>query len=222
MDTKFAVIGAGNCGQTMAAHLKSLNQNVKLFNRSIKKLNEIKHNNGIKLSNMVSGKWMPDLVTNDIKKAIENVDMIMITTPASSHKDLAATIAPHLKEDQTVILNPGRTFGALEFLNVARVNGLKKDVTIAEAQTTIYTCRTVKNGDADLISIKNNVMIGSIPANNISEVIEKIKDIYPQFKPVKNTLVTGLNNIGAILHPTPTLFNLGWIEHPNNNLTSKD
>ena len=214
-DPIFAVIGAGNSGQTTAAHLKSLNQNVRLYNRSIEKLQEIKQNNGIQVNNLITGRWMPDVITDDIKTAIEDADVIMITTPASSHMDLAKACAPYLKEDQIVILNPGRTFGALEFLNVARNNGLKLDITIAEAQTTLYTCRVLKNGEADLLALKNNVWIGSIPARNISNVIEKIKHIYPQFQPVRNTLITGLNNIGAILHPTPTLFNIGWIEKPD-------
>ncbi|GAH76920.1 unnamed protein product, partial [marine sediment metagenome] len=56
-----------------------------------------------------------DKVTNDIKLALEGAELIMIVTPANAHAKIAKDCAPHLKGNQVVILNPGRTGGALEF-----------------------------------------------------------------------------------------------------------
>lgn len=211
----FAVIGAGNCGQAMAAHLKSLDYKVKLYNRSAEKINAINKKDGITLKGILKGRWMPDRVTTSIYDTIKDADIIMIVTPASAHKEIAAMCAQHLREDQIVILNPGRTFGALEFLNTIKKNGFKNNITIAEAQTTIYTARLASICEVEVLALKNSVWISSIPSDNISKVYNILKDIYPQFSPVENTLITSLNNIGAILHPTPTLFNVGWIEKPN-------
>jgi opine dehydrogenase len=212
---RFAVIGAGNCGQAMAAHLTSLGFEVNLYNRSKGRIDAIKKGGGIKLRGILGGLWMPSKVTTNMKEAIEGVDIIMVVIPASGHKDIAKACTPYLKDGQTVILNPGRTFGALEFLNVIRKNRLKVRITIAETQTTIYTARLIKDGEVEVLALKNSVSIASIPANQIIKIIDALRDIYPQLVPAKNVLITSMDNIGAILHPTPTLFNVGWIEKTN-------
>lgn len=210
-----AVLGAGNCGQAMAAHLRSMGIKVNLYNRSKGRINAIKKNGGINIKGVISGLWMPSKITTDIGEAIEDVDIIMIVIPASGHGDLAKACAPYLKDEQTVILNPGRTFGALEFLKIIRKNESKARITVAETQTTIYTARLIKDGEVELIALKNSVLIASIPANQITKIVDTLKYIYPQLNQAKNVLITSLNNMGAILHPTPTLFNVGWIEKPD-------
>ena len=80
------------------------------------------------------------LITDDIVQALDNPDVILITTPANSHAELASLIAKTLKKECLIVLNPGRTFGALEFRNILRkIPNFKQ--TIAETQTIIYTCR---------------------------------------------------------------------------------
>jgi len=209
---KFAVIGAGNCGQAMAAHLKSLGFEVNLFNRSNERIDDIIKNDGITLHGVLSEKWKPDIITTDIGEAVSDADIVMVITPASAHRDLAKSCAPFLNKNQIVILNPGRTFGALEFLNTIKKHGSEEEIIVAEAQTTIYTARLIKNGDVEVLALKKDVWLASIPSKKVTNLINLLKNIYPQFTPVKNVLVTSLNNIGAILHPTPTLFNIGWIE----------
>ena len=57
-------------------------------------------------------------VTDDIHIALEDPEVILITTPAHSHKELAELIAKNIKKSAVVVLNPGRTFGALEFRSI--------------------------------------------------------------------------------------------------------
>ena len=57
------------------------------------------------------------LYYKDIEKAVENSDIILITSPASSHKELGELIGKNIKRKTLIVLNPGRTFGALEFKN---------------------------------------------------------------------------------------------------------
>lgn len=208
---RFAVIGAGNCGQAMAAHLTSLGFQVNLYNRSTERINAIKKGGGIRLRGVISGLWMPSRVTTDIREAIENANIVMVVIPASGHAEIAEKCAPHLRDGQTVILNPGRTLGSLEFLRIVRRKS-KVRVTIAETQTTIYTARLIKDGEVDVIALKNKVSVASIPANQVTAIVDMLGDVFPQLVPAKNILKTGMDNIGAILHPAPTLFNIGWIE----------
>ncbi len=42
----------------------------------------------------------------------------MVVTPSSAHRDVAAGLASYLQDGQIVVLNPGRTCGAIEFAKV--------------------------------------------------------------------------------------------------------
>lgn len=212
-EVKFAVIGAGNGGCAMAAHLALKGFDVTLYNRSEKRLEPIRARGGILLEGVdESGFATIKQVTSDIEEAIRDVDVIMVTVPATGHRDVARAVAPFLHEDQIVVLNPGRTGGALEFRNILRQSGLKKEITIAEAQTFIYACRVIKPAHVKIFSVKNEVAVAALPAYRTPKVVEILSKAYPEFKPASNVLETSFNNIGAIFHPTPTLLNTGRIE----------
>jgi opine dehydrogenase len=208
---KFAVIGAGNGGQAMAAHLSIMGFEVILYNRSPETIEKIRQNGGITLKGAVKGRGTPFL-TSDIRDAIQGADVIMVTVPASGHRDIAYAMAPYLQDGQAVVLNPGRTGGALEFSNIFRQLGVTANVVIGEAETLIYACRVMEPGLVNINSIKNVVYLATIPSYSVWSVLQKINLAYPQFTAAHNVLETSLNNIGAIFHPTPTLLNAGRIE----------
>ncbi|MDZ7837274.1 MAG: hypothetical protein U5N58_04580 [Actinomycetota bacterium] len=56
------------------------------------------------------------LSSNRIDKVIKGADVIMVVVPANAHASIAQRCAPYLEDGQIVVLNPGRTCGALEFL----------------------------------------------------------------------------------------------------------
>ncbi|MGB9812070.1 MAG: NAD/NADP octopine/nopaline dehydrogenase family protein [Thermovenabulum sp.] len=210
--TSFAVIGAGNGGLAMAGYLGLMGYNVNLYNRSYDKLIDLVKNPVIHLSGTYEGEGRLCKVTNDIKEAIDGVDVIMVTTPATAHKELAAAMAPFLKKGQIIILNPGRTCGAFEVLEVLRQWEAEKDVVVAEAQTFIYACRAMSNTSVKIFSVKNEVKLAAIPSDQTDKVIKAVSHAFPQFKKATDVLETSLNNFGAIFHPAPTLLNSGHIE----------
>jgi opine dehydrogenase len=67
--------------------------------------------------------------------------------------------------------------------------------------------------EAHIFRRKNTVPLAAFPASKTPEVLDVLKDIYPQFINGRNILYTSLNNMGAIFHPALTLLNAGWIEH---------
>jgi len=211
---KFAVIGAGNGGQATAAHLALMGFKVNLYNRGKERIEHIQKKRGIEVTGMINAFGELNTVTTNIKEAIEDANIIMVVIPASGHEDIARVCAPYLKDGQIVILSPGRTFGALEFINTVRKDGSDADIIIAETQTIIYTSRYKEGAKVEILALKKRVPLAALPANRTEEVIAIMKGIYPQLVPAINVLKTGLDNIGAIFHPTPTLLNVGWIETP--------
>jgi len=155
----------------------------------------------------------PALVTSDVRQAIRGAGLIMVATPAFTHKMIAKACADWLEDGQIIVLNPGRTGGALEFLTTVRDCGCTKNIVIAETQTLIYSCRKTAGNAVSIYGVKNAVDISAFPANQIDKVLTALRPYYEQFQPVKNGLCTSLANIGSMFHPTPILLNIGRIEN---------
>ena len=211
-DSTIAVIGAGNGGQAMAGFLALKGFGVNLWNRSGSKVNLLNKIGGIVLEGQVTGFATPNLMTSDIGEAVHGARLIMVTVPASGHRDVAAQMAPYLSDGQIIVLNPGRTGGALEFRQVLLKNNCNCDVTIVETSTFIYASRTTAEGVSHIYGIKQRVPVAALPATRTIEVLRVLRKAYPQFIPAENVLFTGFDNIGAVFHPLPVLLNAGRIE----------
>ncbi len=213
--TRFTVIGAGHGGKAMAAHLALLGFPVMLFNRTPERVTAIRLRGGIELegeSGNPSGFGKLAGVTSDYAMALSEAEVIMVVTPSSAHREVAKACAPHLQNGQIVVLNPGRTCGAIEFVKVLRDVDCQADVTVAETGTFIYAARSDGPAQARIFRIKEAVPLAALPAVNTACVLEALRPAYPQFIDGGNVLKTSLDNMGAIFHPALTLLNAGWIE----------
>jgi opine dehydrogenase len=214
-ETKYTVIGAGHGGKAMAAHLALMGFPVTLYNRTPENVAVIKARGGIELGSYEGGPHgfgQMALVTSDMGEALEQAEVIMVVVPATGHADIARVIAPHLRDGQIVVLNPGRTGGALEFVHVLGERGCQADVTVAEAETLIYACRSDGPAQARIFRMKEAVPLAALPATRTPRVLEALASAFPLFIDGTSVLHTGLNNMGAIFHPTLTLLNAGRIE----------
>jgi len=211
---QFTVIGAGNGGKAMAAHLAIKGAVVTLYNRTWKNIEAINQRGGIALKGDVLDQDFGkiDLLTSDIREATMASKIIMVVTPAFAHAEIARKIAPFLVDGQIIVLNPGRTFGAFEFRKILSESGCETNVIIAETQTFIYASRSEGPAQALIYKIKDVVPLAAFPAEGTQKVLQALEPYYPQFIDGKTVLHTGLDNIGAIFHPTITLHNAGWIE----------
>jgi opine dehydrogenase len=196
----------------MAGHLAVMGFHTRLWNRSRERVDNVVDRGGIDLEGIVEGFGRVDLATDDIRTAIEGADVIMVVVPATGHRFVAQQCAPYLTSKQVVILNPGRTFGALEFLKVLREEKSRARPTIAEAQTFIYVSRHTDFAHARIMQVKNSVPLAAIPAYRTPDVLGQVRKALPQFVAASNVLETSLDNIGAIFHPTLTILNAARIE----------
>ena len=212
---RFTVIGAGHGGKAMAAHLALMGFPVVLFNRTPQHVATIQKRGGVDVSYVgtgLNGFGPLQAVTSDYAEALADAEVIMVVVPASAHHDVAQGCAPHLKDGQIVLLNPGRTCGAIEFMKVLRDSGCQADATVAEAATFIYASRSEGPAQARILRVKEAVPLAALPATRTARVLDALRPAYPQFIDGGNVLETSLNNMGAIFHPALTLLNAGWIE----------
>jgi len=211
----YTVIGAGNGGKAMTAHLALMGKTVTMYNRTFSHIEVIACRKGLELESFIDGPrgfGAVKCATSDIAEALKDAEVIMVVIPSSGHADIAKIVAPHLKDGQIILLHPGRTFGAIEFDMTLKKEGCQADVIIAEAETFIYASRADGPAQARIFRIKEAVPIAALPATRTQQVLEAIHDIYPQYIDGENVLRTGLNNMGAIFHPAIAILSAGRIE----------
>lgn len=208
----FCVVGAGHGGLAMAGHLGITGFPVRLYNRTERNLHALRWHGGIKVTGEVEGFGPVQLASSDMAEAISGADMIMVVVPATAHRFVAGEMAPCLQAGQVVVLNPGRTGGALEFRQILRKARQDEDFLVAETSTFLYASRALSRHEAHIFRIKNSVRLATLPAHLIPDVLAVLNPVFPQFTAGDNVLSTGMENIGAIFHPALTLMNAGWIE----------
>lgn len=213
----YAVVGAGHGGLAMAGHLGLMGYPLTLYNRTPENLEGVRWHGGVSLQGAAEGFGAVASVTSDLAEVAAHADILMIATPSTAHRPLAEGLAAHLRPGQIVVLNPGRTGGALEFSRVLAEKHVAVPLVIAEAQTFIYASRALSRHEARIFRIKNAVPLATLPAYWLPEILPIIHQAYPQFTAGHDVLATSLENIGAIFHPALTLLNAGWIEATRGN-----
>ncbi len=209
---KIAVVGAGNGGQAIAGYLGTQGYDVSLYDIDIEKIEELKKLGGIQLEGCINGFGKIDCITTDIGEAVNGAKIVMVTTIANAHIEVAHSIAPYVVDEQVIILNPGRTCGALVFKQALLEAGCIARFYLAEAQTLVYACRIIRNGTVNIIGVKDEVLLSALPSRDTDYVLSKINPIYSSFIKTSNCLRTSLENIGAMFHPCVLLFNAATIE----------
>jgi opine dehydrogenase len=212
MNPIVAVLGAGNGAHAFAGDLALRDYIVRLYNRFEFELIDLRACDGVTLEGAVNGFGRLDLVTHEIAPAIAEADIILVVVPANVHTFMAEACAPHLRDGQVILLNPGRTGGALEFRNVLNRMGVKARVLVAEAQTLLYTCRLSGPARVHISSVKREVPLAALPACDTEAVLERLNPLFPQFVAASDVLETSLDNIGAMFHPAGLVLNTGRIE----------
>lgn len=207
----YCVLGAGHGGMAIAGHLGLLGFPVRLWARDPHSLDAVQATGGVFLEGVEVG-FGPVQAQGDLQAALAGADMVLVVVPAFAHGEIARRCAPYLHDGQTVLLLPGRTAGAIEFVQTLRREGCFADVLVGEAQTFLYASRRVGPNTAHIYGVKRQVQAAALPAHRTPEMLELIKPAFPQFMPAKWVWKTSLDNIGAIFHPAVVLLNAGRVE----------
>ncbi len=205
------IIGAGNGGRAFAVYLSRLGHDVTLLYRTSKYVENIKKTQRIVSFGNIEGSYKIKKITNNYKKAIEDADIILYVIPASAHRMVTKQILPFVKDNQIIILNPGRTWGAIEVYNTIKKYRPKLKIHVGETSTLLFTCRKIQDYGVSILKIKNSVDFCFYPEKDNELLFPIINSIFPEFKQVDDIRETSLNNMGAVIHPVVTIMNTGSI-----------
>ncbi len=219
---KFAIIGAGNGGRAFASYLANLGHIVNLVYRSPSNIREIFLRHKIVTEGAINGIFHVNMVTDDFEEAIKDVDYILYVLPASAHLEITRKIIPYLKNNQKILINPGRTWGALETYFEIKKNRPNINIQVGETQTLLFTSRKLKDFGVSILKIKDSVDYCFYPEEDNILNEATLEYIFPQLKSVDNICITSLTNIGSVIHPCVTILNSGTICREDELLFYKD
>lgn len=211
--TKVCVLGAGHGGGAMAGHLALLGFEVTVCSLFGRELEALEEKGGVELvGEEVSGFGRYARIERSLDQAVAGQDLIMIAAPGVAHRVYATLLAPIFEDGQTVVLNPGRTGGALEFAQVLMRFACPAEIVLGEAQTFVYAAEARGPAAVEILNEKFRVRVAALPATENDRLLSVLQGLYPQMEAGENVLETSINNVGGVVHPTTMLLNTAVLE----------
>lgn len=209
---RVAVLGGGHAGRALAGYLSLKGNEVSLYNRTLEHVAAIRKLGGIKVHGVIDGFAPLEIVSNDMAEIIPNQDILLVTVPAQAHKFYAEEMCQWVESDQTLLIMPGATGGAIEFARIFEENGNTSDFLLGEGQTFSFVSRIIDSESVLISKIKNKVRVSALPAISNQRYISSLNRLPLDFVLAKNVLETSLGNVNAMLHPAPMVLSSGLIE----------
>lgn len=204
------ILGAGNGGIALACYFEQKGIKTTVWNRGAERIKKIIENdNLIEINDYESlNNYTIKIseVTRDLEGAVKKNKYIFVITPACAQEEIAYRLKELKIRDKVILLMPGRTLGAKKVMEI--INDSSND--FYEAQTILHTCR-IEGILLMQYKTKPKVYFSSYSGAK-TENIDQLITLIPELRYIENYYEVTLNNVGAMLHPTPTLLNIGLVE----------
>ncbi len=210
---KISVLGGGHGCYAAAAELSENGHEVCLWRRDSDALQPIRDNGHITVVDYRGERAIPIAKLSDsLEEAVAHAELLVMPLPAHTHADLAAKLAPLLRDEQVVFFPPG-TFASYLFSKAMKDAGNDADVSFAETGTLPYLAR--KHGATRVVcsGYATRLPTGVLPARNKNKAFAVLKQAYPAVEEIEDALSGALMNAGPIIHPPLIMMNAGPLEH---------
>lgn len=211
MNIAASIIGAGHCGCAFAAELLHRGGRALLYSHPdhARNLHAIHENGGLQSSLKINGIFKP-VLSMELEEAVLFSRLLIVTVPAYGHDDIIKQLAKFDLSQHVVICITGNFFSlaARRALNAA---------ALLETSSSPYASRA-EGSLVRILGIKSKMSIASLAPIRDEEVCAQISRLFSmRLEWRRNVLEIGLSCITGVIHPTPTLMNVGWIESTNGD-----
>ena len=211
-----AILGAGNGGVSAAVDLSLRGFKVILWNRSAATLKPLQQLGGIKHTGVLGEGFLPLKDITDDLSTIAGADVLLICLPTLALASVAKQLSALSLKLPPIILNPGHTGGALEFVAVLQQSA--KDIPpIAEFSTLTYVARKLTVDSVHVSGVARHVWVAAFPGGETA--VELSCELYPCAKVTRDVLGTGLANVNMVLHPPGAILGASWSESTKGDFT---
>ncbi len=209
-----AVLSGGNGAHAAAADLTELGHRVRFWRRdraAIAALRVAGSRLTLKDHRGVRQVEIP-VVTHSMGEALSGAELILCPAPAFAQADIARAMAPHVADDQVVLLTPG-TFGSYPMAKTVREAGARARIAFAETGTLPYLARKHHPQEISITVRATRLPTGVFPLAARERVLSVVRRAYPAVEDAGDALSGALMNAGPIIHPPLILMNAGPLEH---------
>jgi opine dehydrogenase len=210
--TQVAVIGAGNVGTALAAHLTLEGIEVRLCNRSAARLDEIRDAGGITVTGAVEGVAPIAVLTTDMREAVRGADVVAVTVPTPALPHYAPALVETTGDGQLIWLDPGHSGGALYLgAEFRRRTGGRRPL-VCQLSTASHGSRMAGPATVGVFAL-TAASLAAFPSRDLDECHARVDALLPgQFSTAGSVLELDLQNVNAVMHPAQMVCNASWIE----------
>jgi opine dehydrogenase len=130
--------------------------------------------------------------------------------PGLAHEDIATRLAPHLGEQQVVLVTPG-TLGALVMAREISRAGGRLPQAIIETGTLPYRAHKSSPTEVRIAARAESLPIGVLPGSRTA-ALAPVRELFPAARPSVDVLDAALTDGGPVIHPPLVLVNLAAID----------
>ncbi|EJR22198.1 MULTISPECIES: NAD/NADP-dependent octopine/nopaline dehydrogenase family protein [Bacillus] len=211
---KITIVGAGNGGTTMAADLTLKGHEVTLLKTS----NQLHNKNFNYLLNNKGRILFKDLdktnsikintVTTSFEEAFcDNTELIILFIQTNYHEEVIKKMAPYLKDNQTILIEPGYLSTTFFKKYCGHLN-----LIIAEAESSPIDCRIIAPGEVQVLFKNVRNPIGIYPRYRREEGMSILNQLDYNFTPLESVVEAALHNPNLIVHTVGAIMSIPRIE----------
>ena len=207
---KIAILGAGNVALASACWLVRGGHDVHIWSALEQERKDLRAAGHVTYEGFISGEAVVT-VASTAAAAIDGADTVIIAAPAFAHEVLMSAAAPHLADNQDVVIHPVTGLSSLLLSRTFQSRNVKP--TIIDLSTSLFTTRKQGPARVRIMSIKDVIDIAAMPAERGGGAMQRLQNLFGErFRLEPNALAISLNNHNPVYHVPPLLCNLSRAE----------
>lgn len=209
MGVTVAIIGGGNGARTMAADFADRGMSVRLWEhpKFFNDLGDFARTRRQKVWGALTISAEIDMVTTDMKAALDGADFVCVVVPSFAYKSVAENLKGVISKKQPLLIYPG-AFASLVF---KKELGEDAPEVMVDVCNLPYGTRVMPDGRIHCIVV-NPVNCAFFPASAETEWLEKIRVLHPFVRTYSDVIENGLHIINPVAHTGSCLFNVAQVE----------
>jgi opine dehydrogenase len=207
---RIGVIGSGNTARALAAYLSHQGHPVCVYTRHPEKLDTIRRRRCIEVTGLFEGAYPVEQVTSDPESLSRQCGILFVASVTTAYLDVAAALAPYLREHHVLVLFSSKLCGSLEMTRALHGHGVQ-GVPIIETDA-LFACRVREDHGIWIAGFKGWTFLACPQRSGTLCHGPLLRRFFPGLQDASNLVQRGLTDFGALAHALVSLVNLGSID----------